>query len=56
MVGCAVSRLAEVEVEDVHAPLPIPAWIGDEVTHDDRYSGGFLAFAHDDQVNDLLAR
>ncbi len=49
-------RLAEVEVEDLHAPLPIPAWIGDEVTHDDRYSGGFLAFGRDDQVNDLLAR
>ena len=46
--------LAEVEVEDLHAPLTIPAWIGDEVTHDDRYSGGLLAFAHDDQVTQLL--
>jgi adenylate cyclase len=49
-------RLAEIEVEDLRAPLPIPAWLGQEVTHDNRYSGGFLAFEHDDQVSDLLTR
>ncbi len=49
-------RLAEIEVEDLDAPLPTLSWIGQEVTHYDRYSGGFLAFADDDQVSDLLAR
>lgn len=48
-------RLAEIEVDDLHAPLPIPTWIGQEVTQDDRYSGGFLASALDEQVADLLA-
>lgn len=36
-------RLAEVEVEDLSAPLPAPTWLGREVTHDNRYSGGYLA-------------
>jgi CYTH domain-containing protein len=49
-------RLAEIEVEDLHEPLPIPTWLGQEVTLDSRYSGGFLAFAHDDRVKNLLAR
>lgn len=35
--------LAEIEVPDVHAPLALPAWLGREVTHDDRFSGGSLA-------------
>ena len=49
-------RLAEVEVEDVVAPLPLASWIGQEVTHDDCYSGGYLAFASDAQVRSLLTR
>ena len=36
-------RLAEVEVDDLTAPLDLPDWIGDEVTDDDTYSGGRLA-------------
>ncbi|TAL24668.1 MAG: hypothetical protein EPN99_02565 [Frankiales bacterium] len=36
-------RLAEVEVDDLAAPLDLPDWVGAEVTHDDRYSGGSLA-------------
>ncbi|WP_148045030.1 hypothetical protein [Nocardioides marmorisolisilvae] len=35
--------LAEVEVEDLEADLVLPAWLGAEVTRDDRYSGGALA-------------
>ncbi|MGO4257297.1 CYTH domain-containing protein [Marmoricola sp. RAF53] len=35
--------LAEVEVEDLAAPLDLPAWIGREVTRDDRYAGASLA-------------
>lgn len=34
--------LAEVEV-DGDEELPLPAWVGREVTRDDRYSGGELA-------------
>lgn len=41
--GNAGLVLAEVEVDDLSAPLPRPAWLGDEVTHDDKYSGGYLA-------------
>jgi CYTH domain-containing protein len=48
-------RLAEVEVESLHGSLPLPTWLGGEVTHDDRYSGGALAFAHDQQMRDLFA-
>jgi CYTH domain-containing protein len=36
-------RLAEVEVDDLSSALPKPAWLGREVSHDDRYSGGRLA-------------
>ncbi len=35
--------LAEVEVEEVDAVIDLPAWIGREVTRDDRYSGASLA-------------
>lgn len=35
--------LAEVEAEQGDAPMPLPHWLGPEVTHDDRYSGGTLA-------------
>ncbi len=47
-------RLAEVEVPDLLAPLELPAWLGREVTHDDRYSGGRLAQATAADVAALL--
>ena len=49
-------RLAEVEVVDLREPLVLPPWLGVEVTHDDRYSGGSLACADDEQVRRLLQR
>lgn len=48
-------RLAEVELDDLGADLPLPPWVGREVTHDDRFSGGRLAAADDAQVAALLA-
>jgi adenylate cyclase len=36
-------QLAEVEVADLTSPLALPDWVGEEVTYDDRYSGGRLA-------------
>jgi CYTH domain-containing protein len=36
-------RLVEVEVADLAEPVDLPAWVGREVTHDDRFSGGSLA-------------
>lgn len=50
-------RLAEVEVDlvSLQETLITPDWVGDEITHDDRYSGGALAFGHDDQIQALLA-
>jgi CYTH domain-containing protein len=35
--------LAEVEVDDVRNDVALPAWVGPEVTHDDRFCGGSLA-------------
>jgi len=49
-------RLAEVEVENLCQPLTMPSWIGEEITHDDRYTGGSLAFADEDHIRTLLAR
>ena len=46
--------LAEVEVDDLHAQLPRPPWLGREVTHEDRYSGGALAYADDRAIRRLL--
>ena len=46
-------RLAEVEVDDLGAERPLPSWLGPEVTHDDRFSGGRLAGL--DDAADLLA-
>lgn len=43
-------RLAEVDVEDLQAPLPLPPWAGDEVTHDERLSGAYLARARPEEV------
>lgn len=48
-------RLTEVEVESLQAPLPTVQWLGREVSHDERYSGGYLAAAAPDQVRALLA-
>ncbi len=48
-------RLAEVEVADLRRALVLPDWVGQEVTHDDRFSGGALAAAGDDEVRALLA-
>lgn len=47
-------RLAEVELSSLGEPLELPAWVGTEVTDDDRYAGGSLAFASDDEIRRLL--
>ena len=47
--------LAEVEVADLTAPLALPDWVGAEVTHDDRYSGGRLAAAREREIAELLS-
>ncbi|HVF19174.1 MAG TPA: hypothetical protein VNA14_02915 [Mycobacteriales bacterium] len=47
--------LAEVEVTSLDDDLALPAWIGDEVTHDDRFSGGLLARATPDDIAALLS-
>jgi len=46
--------LAEIEVADLAEELTLPEWIGTEVTHDDRFSGGSLARASAEQVARLL--
>lgn len=48
-------RLAEVEVEDLAAPLDLPDWAGAEVTHDDRYSGGCLSALDREGAHALLS-
>lgn len=48
-------RLAEVEVDELGAILALPTWIGNEVTHDERFSGGYLAAASPAQVVAVLA-
>ncbi len=35
--------LAEIELQEVHQPFELPAWIGDEVTGDPRYYNAYLA-------------
>ena len=35
--------VAEVELADEHTTVQLPDWLGDEVTHDDRYSNFLLA-------------
>lgn len=47
-------RLVEVEVRDLAEPLHLPGWLGQEVTHDDRFSGGRLAVADEAAVQELL--
>ncbi len=46
--------LAEIEVEDLSADLVLPAWVGREVTAEDRWSGGALARVHPGEVTALL--
>jgi len=50
-------RLAEVEVDlcSLKGTLTTPDWLGEEITHDDRYSGGNLAFGLDDDITAVLA-
>ncbi len=50
-------RLAEVEVDlySLQGTLTTPDWVGEEITHDDRYSGGNLAFGPDDDITAVLA-
>ena len=47
-------RLAEVEVSDLQAELALPSWVGAEVTHDDRFSGGCLASLADAEARELV--
>lgn len=46
--------LAEIEVEDLAAEFALPAWVGREVTTEDRWSGGSLAACLPDEVPPLL--
>jgi adenylate cyclase len=46
--------LAEVEVDNRDVALDLPSWVGREVTHDDRYSGGRLARASAEEIAALL--
>lgn len=47
--------LAETEADRRDAPLPRPTWLATEVTEDDRYSGGRLAHANDEEAARLVA-
>lgn len=46
--------LAEVELGDGDEALPLPAFAARDVTHDDRYSGGALAWASYDTITSLI--
>jgi CYTH domain-containing protein len=46
--------LAEVELAAVDSPITPPGWLGAEVTHDDRFSGGRLAGMTSAEVAELL--
>lgn len=46
--------LAEVELEPEEPHLPAPPWTARDVTSDDRFSGGRLAFASDEEIKTLL--
>lgn len=35
--------VAEIELSDEHAPFPRPDWLGEEITHDGRYSNAYLS-------------
>ena len=45
--------LAEVELEPEEPHLPAPPWTARDVTSDDRFSGGRLAFASDAEIDTL---
>lgn len=49
-------RLAEIEVEDLAEPIDLPTWLGAEVTHDDRFSGGKLALTDEGRLSEMLDR
>lgn len=46
--------LAEVELPPGEVHLPLPPWADRDVTSDDRFSGGALAFGSDHEVSTLL--
>ena len=46
--------LAETELDEGAVLLPIPVFALIDVTHDDRFSGGALAFATDGTLSELL--
>jgi CYTH domain-containing protein len=46
--------LAEAELGAEEPYLPAPPWTTGDVTNDDRFSGGALAFATDEQIGSLL--
>jgi CYTH domain-containing protein len=46
--------LAEMEFGEPDLDFAVPAFAKSEVTHDDRYSGGWLAFASDNELRDLI--
>jgi CYTH domain-containing protein len=46
--------LGEVELSPTDSLLPIPPWAAEDVTNDDRFSGGALAFAADAAIEALL--
>lgn len=48
--------LAEVELSPAEPRLDLPGFAIEDVTDDDRYSGGRLALASDDEVKALLGR
>src|SRR3954451_23676661 len=46
--------LGEVELSPDDPLLPMPPWAAEDVTDDDRFSGGALAFATDEAIEALL--
>jgi CYTH domain-containing protein len=46
--------LAEVELGETEELWPMPTFASQDVTHNDDYSGGTLAFATDDQLVELF--
>jgi hypothetical protein len=46
--------LAEAELSPAESFLPAPPWATEDVTNDDRFSGGALAFATDEDITELL--
>jgi CYTH domain-containing protein len=46
--------LSEAELSPADPLLPMPPWAVEDVTNDDRFSGGSLAFATDEAIDALL--